>query len=347
MTQTSGVFNKTGLAHALWLAAALMLIPGCGPKSTPVLITLSGDLTDAESLLITPSINGHPGAPILHDMKQNQRVLWIPASEKGLLQIDAAGLSSRPDACRMHAAAEVTFKPDFTKPIEVVLDFGPAQCQLVVELEGMGSVTSQPAGLECQGTGICSGWFARGQRVSLKEGKRPSSRYAQWSGACQSQGARCDVTMNASSKVQVYDRRGLCTKGDWSWQNPLPQGNGLSALWGTSATDIWAVGECGTVLKWNGTTWATQPGGTSVWLTSVWGAESNNVWAVGDGGTILKWNGAAWTSLPSGTTNGLNAVWGTDANNIWAVGDGGTLLKWNGTAWTSLPSGTANELYGV
>jgi hypothetical protein len=33
-------------------------------------------------------------------------------------------------------------------------------------------------------------------------------------------------------------------------------------------------------------------------LTSVWGTDASNVWAVGLNGTILKWNGSAWSLRP-------------------------------------------------
>ena len=42
---------------------------------------------------------------------------------------------------------------------------------------------------------------------------------------------------------------GLCSKDKWCWVNPLPQGNALNAMWGTSATDVYAVGDNGTILR--------------------------------------------------------------------------------------------------
>ena len=54
---------------------------------------------------------------------------------------------------------------------------------------------------------------------------------------------------------------------------------------------------------------------------SVWGSGASDVWAVGDSGTILHWDGSAWTSASSGTTFALFGVWGSGANDVWAVGD--------------------------
>ena len=34
----------------------------------------------------------------------------------------------------------------------------------------------------------------------------------------------------------------------WGWQNPLPQGNTLIGVWGSSFSDVFAVGDDGTIL---------------------------------------------------------------------------------------------------
>lgn len=74
---------------------------------------------------------------------------------------------------------------------------------------------------------------------------------------------------------------------------------------------------------------------------------AQNVWAVGDMGQIIKWNGMAWSLQSSGTTNGLYGVGGVDANNVWAVGDSGTILNWGGTAWSAQTSSTNQQLNSV
>jgi hypothetical protein len=42
--------------------------------------------------------------------------------------------------------------------------------------------------------------------------------------------------------------------GEWTWHNPLPQGNPLSGVWGSSGSDVFAVGAGGTILHYNGST---------------------------------------------------------------------------------------------
>lgn len=161
----------------------------------------------------------------------------------------------------------------------------------------------------------------------------------------------------------------------------------LRALWVGDNNNAWAVGNNGTVLKWNGTAWTNQTSGISsnlrgvfglglndvwtvgwegaifrgsgsVWspqmsditaesLYGVWGTSANNVWVAGNLGMIRFWNGVVWTDQPSGVTAQIRDLWGVSINNIWAVGEGGTILKWNGSTWTPQSSGTTQSLWRV
>lgn len=117
-----------------------------------------------------------------------------------------------------------------------------------------------------------------------------------------------------------------CLAMDWCWQNPRPTGDVLYSVWAANEHSAWAVGQSGTLLRWDGRSWISQRSGTDVGLYSIWGADEDHVWAVGLGGTILRWNGKVWSPQKSGTTSFLFGVFGTAANNVWAVGSGGAIL---------------------
>ena len=55
----------------------------------------------------------------------------------------------------------------------------------------------------------------------------------------------------------------------------------LRAAWGTSRTDVFAVGQAGTILHYDGARWSAMASGTSQWLYGVWGTSSTNVYAAG------------------------------------------------------------------
>ncbi|MCP4112987.1 MAG: choice-of-anchor D domain-containing protein, partial [Desulfobacteraceae bacterium] len=135
----------------------------------------------------------------------------------------------------------------------------------------------------------------------------------------------------------------------WTWMNPLPQGNQLDAIWGSSGSDIFAVGN-GTVLHYDGNSWNTMYFNRLNLLTGVWGSSASDVFAVGASpkeGVILHYDGSSWADMNSGTTNYLNGIWGSSASDVFAVGHYGTILHYDGSSWTAMNSGTSDFLYSV
>ena len=133
----------------------------------------------------------------------------------------------------------------------------------------------------------------------------------------------------------------------WVWQNPLPQGNYLSAIWGSDWADVFAVGASGTILRGDGFEWSAMDSGTGVWLNGVWGTASNDVFVVGDDGTILRYDGSTWSPMNSGISEGLRGIWGSSGNDIFVVGReheglggvySGTILHYDGSSWSSMTS---------
>ena len=71
----------------------------------------------------------------------------------------------------------------------------------------------------------------------------------------------------------------------------------------------------------------------------MWGPSYEDMYAVGDGGTILHFDGTSWTKMQSGTTKNLYSIWGTNDQNIWAAGWDvhhaiSEILHYDGTSWT-------------
>lgn len=107
----------------------------------------------------------------------------------------------------------------------------------------------------------------------------------------------------------------------------------LLGVFAASAQEMWAVGEGGAAVRWNGTSWASDAtaaklaGGAT--LRGVWGAGATAVWAVGDGGVILRWDGAKWQRELSPTKENLLAISGyagAGGTDVYIVGAKGTVL---------------------
>jgi len=76
-------------------------------------------------------------------------------------------------------------------------------------------------------------------------------------------------------------------------------------------------------------------------LHSSWGISSSDMYAVGDSGTILHFDGTNWTKMNSGTTKDIGEIWGTADNDIWADGFNpqtaeSVLLHYDGKTWSEI-----------
>lgn len=125
----------------------------------------------------------------------------------------------------------------------------------------------------------------------------------------------------------------------------------LRAVSGSGPSDVWAVGDLGTAIHWDGSSWRPSATGTTEQLAAVWSSGGADVWAAGESCTLLHWTGAAWsraTGLPC--AGAIRGLWGSDASQVWAVGGDAasrTLMHWNGRAWSGAPSAGAARLLGV
>lgn len=148
-------------------------------------------------------------------------------------------------------------------------------------------------------------------------------------------------------RVVTYDRpSGTLT--EVTATNPAYK---LFGLWGTSPTDVYAVGGDvnggldGVILHYDGTTWtevATAPpadSGTRRQAFKIWGSAADDVWVVGTGALIMHYDGADWVtddSPPLFDSVPLTTVHGTGPDDVYAVGGFGNAatIHYDGTAWS-------------
>jgi hypothetical protein len=113
-----------------------------------------------------------------------------------------------------------------------------------------------------------------------------------------------------------------CFSLSWTDQNPaLPaavQTTTFHAVWGSSGSDVFVVGDNGTVVHFDGTAWSVMTTGVTASLRTVWGTSSSNVYAAGIGGQIIRYDGTSWqiVSAPWPPTN-FTGIWGSSASKIY------------------------------
>jgi hypothetical protein len=120
------------------------------------------------------------------------------------------------------------------------------------------------------------------------------------------------------------------------------------AVWGTTVSDVFVVGQCHTIQHFDGSRWSKMETGlVGQDLYGVWGDSGTDVFAVGTNGTILRYDGSSWTAINSGVDNHLYGVWGSGPNDVFAVGRD-VILHWNGASWSrSSNAFTINAVWGT
>jgi hypothetical protein len=129
-----------------------------------------------------------------------------------------------------------------------------------------------------------------------------------------------------------YDGRTFCQSGESYLRLDLDQ-SALWAIWGSSATDIWAVGKLGAAVRWDGKTWRpTKLNDEGDDLVAITGTGPENLYVLADagaglfrsirGGDLLNWNGSQWRAIRFGGY-GINfsirsEIWLDRRGQVWA-----------------------------
>lgn len=113
----------------------------------------------------------------------------------------------------------------------------------------------------------------------------------------------------------------------WDLQAAKPISSAdLNAVWGSGTDNIYAVGDSGTIIHFDGNDWMLTDSGFSNNFHGVWASNPNEVFVVGSSGTILYFNGDTWSPMTSGTSVKINDIWGTSSTCVFAVCDDGIIL---------------------
>ncbi|MFN8581731.1 MAG: hypothetical protein U0163_12235 [Gemmatimonadaceae bacterium] len=119
---------------------------------------------------------------------------------------------------------------------------------------------------------------------------------------------------------------------------------GTWGLWGAAPNDLWATGQNGTIVHYDGTSWTSVPSPTNLPLFGPGGSGPTDIWSVGiNGGLVSHYDGATWQRQPAPTARNLFAIWGRSANDIFAVGNTGDVIRYDGSSWRPLVSSGSGE----
>jgi hypothetical protein len=158
----------------------------------------------------------------------------------------------------------------------------------------------------------------------------------------------CDLS---SHKAITYH---LEKTGAWHY----PGDGAMHGLWGTSSSNMYYVGDSGTILHFDGSNWSKLPNMTTADLQQISGTSDKNIWVCGYNldrqvTTLIHYDGTSWrtdplASSPPSVTGGFLSVWTCDSGLDHRAFTTGSMLyrKTDDKSWLRDSSSLTTNLYG-
>lgn len=148
---------------------------------------------------------------------------------------------------------------------------------------------------------------------------------------------------------------------DWSDASPgIPVA--FNEAWMDAPNSAFVVGEGGTVERLENGVWSLLSlGSVTENLLSVWGSSANNVYVVGNQSTAFKWTGTQFKIVviaPGGSYN-FHGVYGTGPDDVFIGAElrsppppsplhaGGAIYHWNGDTWISVFTDPVHDVLSI
>ena len=104
---------------------------------------------------------------------------------------------------------------------------------------------------------------------------------------------------------------------------------------------VWAVGNRGLILRFDGSKWTRYQSPTEEDLSAIAMTSDSEGWAAGSGGTLLRFSGGSWTSVspsPLGSDWTTTEILMVSADDGWLFGDGGQMMRLKAGKWVDASS---------
>jgi hypothetical protein len=178
-------------------------------------------------------------------------------------------------------------------------------------------------------------------------------------------GAGAAIGVHAISDTALYvvgsrviDRDALPMIARWdgkTWKNITPQTPSvITSIWANSVTNVYAMGNKGRVLHYDGVLWNELNSPTQMDYCDAFGLPGGEIYAVAcnqinsyNGGAVVRISGGVVTTVFSQSIGRILGIGGTSARDLYAVGDGVLHLGAEGTWGTVTVPDENVTLYGV
>ena len=135
--------------------------------------------------------------------------------------------------------------------------------------------------------------------------------------------------------VDVFHDGLVRLRGELFEKVAIPEGKRLVGVWGSGADDIFAVGEAGRVVHFDGHQWHEQDSGLKKHLMRVDGSGPNDVWAAGKRGALAHYDGTAWHPVSTPFSSSWYALDVVAPNDVYlAAWD--QIVHFDGKTWSEI-----------
>jgi hypothetical protein len=141
-----------------------------------------------------------------------------------------------------------------------------------------------------------------------------------------------------AAKGEIWRRR-----GSWqAWKPSELAAHDLHAAWGLTPTRVFVAAGTG-IADFDGKSWRFSALGDGIKLRAIHGSSASDVWAVGEQaqsigkrGVAFRLDASRWSKLELPSSMPLTSVYARSQNEVWVAGDQGTLLTWTGSGWQTV-----------
>jgi len=123
----------------------------------------------------------------------------------------------------------------------------------------------------------------------------------------------------------------------------------LYAIWGSSGSDVFAIGRRGLVIHYDGRVWSGMESEGELSLQAIWGSGAGDVFAAGQDNSsdeddcyFLHYDGQAWSLMEDGPFRFVTCLWGVSQDEVYA-GRWEAILRYDGLSWSSMDRPTEKE----
>jgi hypothetical protein len=157
------------------------------------------------------------------------------------------------------------------------------------------------------------------------------------------------LVLDDVGRVPTFEEEARALGARWKWLDPLPSGEPMYGVAGTSVQDVWYVGSAGTALHWNGTAWKEIVVAEPIVFRRAWSPARGATWAFGED---AQGRPRTFRIFSDGTSVEDRALTGVEVQAFASAGSSaaiavcarGEVRLWDGTEWRTIRAATGNWL---